>query len=92
MKKKPSKKQKQLTPAEERKQLTVRFGTDVNFVSAVMALTYTEMVRCFGEPCKTDMRGCANCDAWHEWHTSFGKVTVQMDRDSLVKMLLDGDL
>jgi hypothetical protein len=89
MKKKP--KPKLMTPAQQRDHLTVLYGTDANYVSARVAVTYYEMTKLFGKPCEEDERGCACCDAWHEWNTT-GRATVLMNRDTLMEHLIHGDL
>ncbi len=88
---KKKRKPKLMTPTQQREHLDHRFGTEGNWISTIVPLTHDEMTKHFGGPCKEDERGCACCDAWHEWNTT-GKATVLMDRDTLVDHLLNSEL
>ena len=63
-----------------------RYGTQTSWVSAEIYLTAPEMEEVFGPRCEEYEPLCACCSAWNQWNRT-GKVTVDLERDEVLKIL-----
>lgn len=81
---------KDYTPAKLPEPMVTRPQSD-DWLHVKVRMSYKKMRKYFGKRCPTYEKGCANCDAWHEWDGD-RHVTVLIDNDTLVKQLMKGNL
>jgi predicted Rdx family selenoprotein len=80
------KKAKAFSPAEQKKKMIEKYGTQCHWVDVPVYLTYQEMLDFFGEPCKEHEPLCAVCSAWLMWNKT-GKAEISIERDEIIKIM-----
>ena len=86
-----AKKIKKATPVEMYDEMITRRGTQAMEVSAEIYVTHYEMETLFGPRCNDYEPGCACCKAWLSWDSS-GKVTVNLHRNKLIALIVEGKI
>lgn len=75
------------TQEQQLEDLEVRYGTNLNWVSVKLPLTFNEIKSYYGDECKEYDHLCACCNAWKEWHTNQQMVTIILERKDIIKAL-----
>lgn len=80
------KKAKALSPAEQKRKMIERYGTESQWVEVPVYLTHQEMIDFFGKKCKDYEPLCACCSAWLMWNKT-GKAELLLEREEIIKIM-----
>ena len=61
-------------------------------VTIRVPMTKKELTAYAGKPCKDNEAGCPTCDAWKEWHSLRGYVSVLVNRKEIVSLMIRGEV
>lgn len=61
-------------------------------VTVRVPMTKKEVTAYVGKPCKDREIGCIACDTWEEWRLNYRYVSVLVNREEIVSLMIRGEV